>query len=51
MTIHSTVFNAPLPIDPPAVHPAKHPLPARNIEDFAQKRRGIHVGRRRTLVR
>jgi predicted GNAT family N-acyltransferase len=35
MTIHSTVFNA-LPIDPPAVHPAKHPLPARNIEDFAQ---------------
>jgi predicted GNAT family N-acyltransferase len=35
MTIHSTVFSAQ-PADPRAVYPAKHPLPARNLEDFAQ---------------
>jgi predicted GNAT family N-acyltransferase len=35
MTVHSTIIGA-RPIDPPAVHPAKHPLPARNIEDFAR---------------
>jgi predicted GNAT family N-acyltransferase len=35
MTVHSTVFNVQ-PTDPRAVHPAKHPLPAGNIEDFAQ---------------
>jgi predicted GNAT family N-acyltransferase len=35
MTVHSTITGA-RPTDPPAVHPAKHPLPARNIGDFAQ---------------
>jgi predicted GNAT family N-acyltransferase len=35
MTVHSAIIGA-LPTDPPAVHPAKHPLPARNIEDFAR---------------
>jgi predicted GNAT family N-acyltransferase len=35
MTVHSTIIGAQ-PINAPAVHPAKHPLPARNIEDFAR---------------
>jgi predicted GNAT family N-acyltransferase len=35
MTVHSPIIGAE-PTNPPAVHPAKHPLPARNIEDFAQ---------------
>jgi predicted GNAT family N-acyltransferase len=35
MTVHSTIIGA-RPTNAPAVHPAKHPLPARNIEDFAR---------------
>jgi predicted GNAT family N-acyltransferase len=35
MTVHSAIIGAK-PTEPPAVHPAKHPLPARNIEDFAR---------------
>jgi predicted GNAT family N-acyltransferase len=35
MTVHSAIIGA-RPTTPPAVHPAKHPLPARNIEDFAR---------------
>lgn len=35
MTVHPTMIGA-TPINPPAVHPAKHPLPARNLEDFAR---------------
>lgn len=35
MTIHSTAFNGQS-ADPRAVYPPKHPLPAGNIEDFAQ---------------
>jgi predicted GNAT family N-acyltransferase len=35
MTVHSAMIGA-RPTSPPAVHPAKHPLPARNLEDFAQ---------------
>ena len=33
--MHTTMVGA-LPTHPPAVHPAKHPLPARNLADFAQ---------------
>jgi predicted GNAT family N-acyltransferase len=35
MLLHSAMIGA-RPENPPAVHPAKHPLPAGNIEDFAQ---------------
>jgi predicted GNAT family N-acyltransferase len=36
MTAHSTILLGLLPAGPTAVHPAKYPLPARNIEDFAR---------------
>jgi predicted GNAT family N-acyltransferase len=35
MTAHSTILGL-LPAGAAAVHPAKYPLPARNIEDFAR---------------
>ncbi len=35
MTVHSTIIGAERTA-PPAVHPAKYPLPARNIEDFGR---------------
>jgi predicted GNAT family N-acyltransferase len=36
MTVYSTMIGA-LPTEAPAVYPAKHPLPAGNIEEFARE--------------
>ena len=36
MTAHYPTIKAAIATFPPAVHPAKHPLPARNLEDFAR---------------
>jgi hypothetical protein len=40
MTLHSTIIGA-LPTDPAAVHPARHRLPAWNIEDFSRNEQGM----------
>ena len=36
MTVHHGKFQGVLPVPPPAVYPAKHPLPASNLDEFAR---------------
>jgi predicted GNAT family N-acyltransferase len=36
MTVHHGDLPGALPVPPPAVYPAKHPLPASNLEEFAR---------------
>src|SRR5437667_7454685 len=36
MTVHHGDLPGALPVPPPAVYPAKHPLPASNLAEFAR---------------